>query len=170
MVAYTSAKTPVYSMSVVEGMTGLTARQIRYYEKRGLLNPARTRGNKRLYSQLDVERLQAIKDLMKKGYDLKGIKELLDREDTGHHGGPEMRIRESVHTCGQAQIDQGEASVYFRRRKSKPRVRGEQQLGRVPAPPARESYGTLRKEREIRSLYPLRDRPRLLELMDRKRS
>ena len=44
----------------VEELTGLTRQNIRYYERQGLLEPARTDGNDyRDYSKKDVERLKA---------------------------------------------------------------------------------------------------------------
>ena len=48
----------------VEELTGLTRQNIRYYERQGLLEPARADGNDyRDYSQKDVERLKLIKML-----------------------------------------------------------------------------------------------------------
>lgn len=60
-------------MSVVEKMTGLTRRRIRYYEKLGLLVPARTPGNRRLYAPANVRRLAEIKRLLEEGLDLRAI-------------------------------------------------------------------------------------------------
>lgn len=68
---------PVYAIGVVEKLTGLTARQIRYYEKTGLLQPARTPGNQRLYSPNQVELLRKIKALLAEGYTLNGVKSVL---------------------------------------------------------------------------------------------
>ncbi len=76
-------KLPVYSIGTVEKLTGLTARQIRYYETKGLIAPARTKGRQRMYSQDQVDRLLAIKRLMNEGYSLKSIVELLSGEGEG---------------------------------------------------------------------------------------
>ena len=57
----------VFSMAVVEKMTGLTRRRIRYYEKSGLVNPTRTAGGHRLYSPSNVETLIRIRDIIKSG-------------------------------------------------------------------------------------------------------
>lgn len=57
----------VYPMAVVEKMTNLTRRRIRYYEKRGLLNPGRTEGGHRLYSPTNVETLIRIRDIIDSG-------------------------------------------------------------------------------------------------------
>lgn len=72
---------PVYPIGSVEKLTGLTARQIRYYELKGLVAPARTPGNQRLYTQRDVERLIKVRQLMAEGYGLRNIRQLLDEED-----------------------------------------------------------------------------------------
>ncbi|TDX52712.1 MerR family transcriptional regulator [Orenia marismortui] len=72
------ADTPAYTIGVVADMTDLTARQIRYYEKAELINPVRTKGNQRLYSKNDVERLVEIKELLNKGLNAIGIKKVLE--------------------------------------------------------------------------------------------
>jgi len=75
------ANTPAYTIGVVADMTGLTARQIRYYEKADLLKPIRTKGNQRLYSQNDIERLVQIKKLLNKGLNAIGIKKILEEQE-----------------------------------------------------------------------------------------
>ena len=67
----------VYPIGVVQRLTGLSARQIRYYEKEGLLRPVRTRGNRRLYSPADVERLRQVKALLEQGLNLEGVRAYL---------------------------------------------------------------------------------------------
>ncbi|WP_027724506.1 MerR family transcriptional regulator [Tuberibacillus calidus] len=69
--------TPLFSMSIVGKLTGLSARQIRYYEEHQLIHPERTNGNRRLFSFNDVERLLEIKKLLDKGVNLAGIKHVL---------------------------------------------------------------------------------------------
>jgi len=69
-----AANTPVYSMGVAERLTGLTARQIRYWEHHGLLAPSRTKGRQRMYSETDVLRLKEIKRLMGEGMTLERVK------------------------------------------------------------------------------------------------
>jgi MerR family glutamine synthetase transcriptional repressor len=72
--------TPLFSMSIVGKLTGLSARQIRYYEEQGLIFPERTKGNRRLFSFNDVERLLEIKALLDKGMNLAGIKHVLSQK------------------------------------------------------------------------------------------
>jgi MerR family glutamine synthetase transcriptional repressor len=68
----------IYPISVVMSMTNLTARQIRYYESHGLVKPARSKGNQRLYTPEDVENLLLIKSLLAKGLNLDGIKAVVE--------------------------------------------------------------------------------------------
>lgn len=72
----------IYPISVVMNMTSLTARQIRYYELHGLIKPARSKGNQRLYTPSDVENLLMIKTLLEKGLNLDGIKAVLNGTNT----------------------------------------------------------------------------------------
>ncbi len=67
----------LFPIGIVMKLTDLTARQIRYYEQHGLIIPARTTGNQRLYSFNDVERLLEIKELIEKGVNIAGIKQVL---------------------------------------------------------------------------------------------
>lgn len=63
-----------YSISVVAKMFSVHQQTIRMYEKEGLLNPKRTEGNTRLFSEEDVERLEEIINLTHKmGVNLAGV-------------------------------------------------------------------------------------------------
>ncbi|RYG73800.1 MerR family transcriptional regulator [Lentibacillus lipolyticus] len=75
---------PLFSISIVKQLTELTARQVRYYESQGLIHPARTSGNQRLFSFQDVDRLLEIKKLLDQGINLAGIQRmLLSERSTG---------------------------------------------------------------------------------------
>ena len=67
----------LFPIGIVMKLTDLTARQIRYYEQHGLIIPARTSGNQRLFSFNDVQRLLEIKALIEKGVNIAGIKQVL---------------------------------------------------------------------------------------------
>ncbi|WP_102335881.1 MerR family transcriptional regulator [Salimicrobium jeotgali] len=69
---------PLFSMGIVQSLTALTPRQIRYYEQNGLVTPARSKGNQRLFSFNDVDRLLEIKSLVEKGVNLAGIRQVFD--------------------------------------------------------------------------------------------
>ncbi len=63
-----------YSISVVAKTYGIHPQTLRMYEREGLLKPSRTEGNTRLYSQGDVERLEAILNLTREfGVNLAGV-------------------------------------------------------------------------------------------------
>jgi MerR family transcriptional regulator, glutamine synthetase repressor len=67
---------PLFPIGTVMQLTELTARQIRYYEEHQLISPARTDGNRRLFSLNDIDRLLEIKDLIDQGVNMAGIKQL----------------------------------------------------------------------------------------------
>jgi MerR family glutamine synthetase transcriptional repressor len=68
---------PLFPIGIVTKLTELTPRQIRYYEQQGLISPARTEGNQRLFSFNDVDRLLTIKSWMEKGVNIAGVREML---------------------------------------------------------------------------------------------
>jgi MerR family transcriptional regulator/heat shock protein HspR len=55
---------PRYVISVAARMLGVEAYTLRYYEKIGIIEPSRSRGNIRLYSDRDITRLKQMKTLM----------------------------------------------------------------------------------------------------------
>ncbi len=67
---------PLLPISIVMQLTDLTARQIRYYEEHELIEPARTEGNRRMFSLNDVDALLEIKDLLDQGINMAGIKKV----------------------------------------------------------------------------------------------
>ncbi|PLS04757.1 MerR family transcriptional regulator [Neobacillus cucumis] len=67
---------PLFPIGTVMQLTELTARQIRYYEEHQLISPARTEGNRRLFSLNDIDRLLEIKDLIDQGVNMAGIRQL----------------------------------------------------------------------------------------------
>jgi MerR family transcriptional regulator, glutamine synthetase repressor len=72
---------PLFSIGVVMKLTDLSARQIRYYEEHGLISPARTEGNRRLFSLNDIDRLLEIKDMLDQGINMAGIKKVFAVKD-----------------------------------------------------------------------------------------
>lgn len=69
----------LYPIGVVEQLTDLTARQIRYYEAKNLIRPQRTAGRQRLYSLAEVERLKEIKTLAARGLTLDAVREQMEK-------------------------------------------------------------------------------------------
>ncbi|MFJ2757720.1 MerR family transcriptional regulator [Nocardioides sp. NPDC087217] len=71
----------VYAISVAAEMADMQIQNLRVYERRGLVDPARTSGGTRLYSRADVERLVRIRDLLSDGLNLAGIARVLALEE-----------------------------------------------------------------------------------------
>lgn len=55
---------PIYVISVAARMLGVHQQTLRYYERAGLIVPSRSDGNRRYYSERDLDRLRRIKSLM----------------------------------------------------------------------------------------------------------
>ena len=70
----------VYAISVAADLVGTGVQNLRVYERRGLVSPARTDGGTRLYSDDDIARLRRIADLLEAGLNLAGIAMVLDLE------------------------------------------------------------------------------------------
>jgi MerR family transcriptional regulator/heat shock protein HspR len=65
---------PCYVISVAARMVGMHAQTLRYYERAGLMEPSRSQGRRRLYSQADIERLREIQGLIQNlGVNLAGV-------------------------------------------------------------------------------------------------
>jgi MerR family transcriptional regulator/heat shock protein HspR len=71
----------VFAISVAADMVSMRIQNLRVYERRGLVDPARTPGGSRLYSRDDIERLHRIRDLLAEGLNLAGIGRVLELEE-----------------------------------------------------------------------------------------
>lgn len=74
------SKRAVYVISVAAELTGVHPQTLRIYERKGLLDPARTIGGSRRYSELDLERLRRIQDLTNAGLNLEGVRRVMELE------------------------------------------------------------------------------------------
>lgn len=72
---------PLYMISVAAELTGMHPQTLRIYESKGLVNPRRSSGNTRLYSQADIERLELIGRLTDEGINLAGVVRILDMRE-----------------------------------------------------------------------------------------
>ena len=72
---------PLYMISVAAELTGMHPQTRRVYEQKGLVTPGRSRGNTRLYSQGDIERLNLISKLTDEGINLAGVVRILDMRE-----------------------------------------------------------------------------------------
>ncbi len=71
----------VYVISVAAELAGVHPQTLRIYERKGLLDPARTMGGSRRYSERDIARLRRINDLTAAGLNLAGVKQVMELED-----------------------------------------------------------------------------------------
>src|SRR5262249_61177104 len=73
---------PRYMISIAAELVGMHPQTLRIYESKGLVSPKRTRGNTRLYSEADLERLRLIQRLTTElGLNLAGVEVVLRLED-----------------------------------------------------------------------------------------
>lgn len=79
--AQISADRPIFTLSVAADLLGLHPRTLRIYEEKGLVVPSRTEGNRRRYSQNDIQRFQFIRQLTRTGVNLEGVRIILDMAD-----------------------------------------------------------------------------------------
>jgi len=70
----------VYVISVAAELAGVHPQTLRIYERKGLLEPARTTGGSRRYSQADIDHLLRIQQLTDEGLNLVGVKKVLELE------------------------------------------------------------------------------------------
>jgi MerR family transcriptional regulator/heat shock protein HspR len=73
---------PRYMISIAAELVGMHPQTLRIYENKGLVSPKRTRGNTRLYSERDLERLRLIQRLTTElGLNLAGVEVVMRLED-----------------------------------------------------------------------------------------
>lgn len=70
----------VYVISVAAELAGVHPQTLRIYERKGLVDPARTEGGSRRYSDADINHLRRIQELTNEGLNLAGVKRVLELE------------------------------------------------------------------------------------------
>ncbi len=71
----------VYVISVAAELAGVHPQTLRIYERKGLVDPARTSGGSRRYSDEDIDLLRRIQDLTNEGLNLAGVQRVLALEE-----------------------------------------------------------------------------------------
>ncbi len=71
----------VYVISVAAELAGVHPQTLRIYERKGLVDPARTQGGSRRYSDADIDLLRRIQDLTNDGLNLAGVQRVLALEE-----------------------------------------------------------------------------------------
>ena len=70
----------LYVISVAAELAGMHPQTLRFYERKGLVDPSRTGGGNRRYSDEDIERLRRIASLTASGLNLEGARRVLELE------------------------------------------------------------------------------------------
>jgi MerR family transcriptional regulator/heat shock protein HspR len=70
----------IYIISVAAELAGVHPQTLRVYERKGLLQPQRTQGNTRRYSERDIDRLRKIQQLTQEGINLAGVIRIMELE------------------------------------------------------------------------------------------
>jgi MerR family transcriptional regulator, heat shock protein HspR len=73
-------KRAVYVISVAAELAGVHPQTLRIYERKGLVDPARTSGGSRRYSDADIAQLRRIQELTNEGLNLYGVQRVLELE------------------------------------------------------------------------------------------
>ncbi|RPF29151.1 MerR family transcriptional regulator [Georgenia muralis] len=94
----------VYGISVAAELVGADPQSLRLYERRGLLEPARTPGGTRRYSADDVARLARIGALLDDGLNLAGVSAVLDLEADNAR----LRARLDAHEAAEGSPESGQ--------------------------------------------------------------
>src|SRR5579875_3204189 len=76
----TRASRAVYVISVAAELAGVHPQTLRIYERKGLLDPARTVGGSRRYSEADIAQLRRIQQLTNSGINLEGVRRVMELE------------------------------------------------------------------------------------------
>jgi len=102
---------PLYVISIAAQILDIHPQTLRYYERAGLIQPSRTPGNIRLYSQEDIERLQLIQRLVEDlGVNLAGVEVILNmRAQMRQMEGQMQRLADEVQRLRQLLSEVAEA-------------------------------------------------------------
>ena len=103
----------LYIISVAAELAGVHAQTLRIYERKGLIEPQRTQGGSRRYSEVDIALLRRIQELTNEGVSLVGVRKILELEDALARS--TARVRELQHGLAQARREATDAVERTRR-------------------------------------------------------
>lgn len=148
----------VYPIGSVMRQTGLTGRQIRYYEQMELIEPTRSKGNQRLYSDTDVETLIRIRRLLDEGYNIEGIRALLDQVTEADQTG--------LASDSEAAEDSSCPDTAEGSQSGKPQdIEEDNEYDGLGEREYQEIPRQFLRDRELVSLFPVNNRARLQDLL-----
>jgi len=104
----------VYVISVAAELAGVHPQTLRIYERKGLVDPARTGGGSRRYSDADIALLRRIQELTTLGLNLAGVRRVLELEAEVE------RLQQEVDRLGQHATDAVEQAHKEHRRELVP--------------------------------------------------
>jgi MerR family transcriptional regulator/heat shock protein HspR len=100
----------LYIISVAAELAGVHAQTLRIYERKGLIEPSRTQGGSRRYSDRDIALLRRIQELTTEGVSLAGVRKILELEaDRDEARGRIADLEAELHRLRQAQREAVEA-------------------------------------------------------------
>jgi MerR family transcriptional regulator/heat shock protein HspR len=106
------SKRALYIISVAAELAGVHPQTLRIYERKGLIEPQRTEGRSRRYSDRDIQLLQHIQELTNEGVGLAGVKRILELEAALETAETEIeRLRERVKQARE-EVAETEARVH----------------------------------------------------------
>lgn len=99
---------PVYMIGIAAELAGVHPQTLRIYERKRLVEPQRTNGNTRLYSEADIERLRLIQQLtQEEGINLAGVVRILEAEDEMNRLKEELEeVREEMRAMKRLAMEQ----------------------------------------------------------------
>jgi MerR family transcriptional regulator, heat shock protein HspR len=116
----------VYIISVAAELAGVHPQTLRIYERRGLLDPYRTPGGTRRYSDRDLEQLGLIQELTADGVNLEGVRQILslraEVERLEHQVSRLRRLLGEAEQRNRTGVQPGTQTGYVRIRRNLPDV------------------------------------------------
>jgi len=102
----------LYVISVAAELAGVHPQTLRIYERKGLVEPQRTVGRSRRYSDRDIRRLQRIQELTNEGVSLAGVKRIIALEEELEDARVRIECLKQELKAQQSEADQAVADVH----------------------------------------------------------
>lgn len=97
----------MYVISIAAELAGVHPQTLRVYERKGLVQPQRTEGNTRRYSESDIARLRRIQELTQEGINLAGVMRIMELERRLERS--EIRFERALHEIDDLRAQMQEA-------------------------------------------------------------
>ncbi len=104
----THSERALYVISVAAELSGMHPQTLRIYERKGLLEPSRTQGGSRRYSDADIARLMRIAELAGEGMNLSGIRRVMELEADNERLRAELDQASRLAAAAIAELDRRE--------------------------------------------------------------